>query len=212
MIFANQTDITNAKISYYIVHNTRYLCQSIEMAYEINICVTRILILSSLPNSGTTQIPDTQTNTIDKVCCRKAKVCSDSHASKTNSEWIFIADVLHDASFSEHVANYVTNITFVHWYSCSMYYYNYFAFEGSGICYFIPSHKYQVIMQLQPVAHILRTSIIVDQMLKEEINTLYFFALISAAIDIMVLTQASFIFASRHDQEENNGNKLEFTL
>lgn len=144
---------------------------------------------------------DTQTNTIDTAYCRAANDCSgDSRASKTNGEWILTVD-----------ANYVTNITFIYWYHCSIDDYNDFTFYASGICYFysitqIAIGNTSTLFSLYPVT----TSITGNRLLKQNINELYFIALISAVIGIIVSARASFIFNSSHDQEDNNGNKFEY--
>ena len=166
MTFANQNDITNVKISSYSINNDHCLCQLIKMIHEINNCVARIEISSSLPDS---------------------------------------------ASGLVHVANYVMNNTFIHLYSCTMDDYDDFAFYGSGICYFhlvtqIPTSNAITTFSLYPVT----TSIIQNRVPKEDINKLYFIALLSAVFGILVLTQASFIFNSSHDQEDNNGNTFEY--
>ena len=160
VIFLNQNDITNAKTSYCIMNNNPYLCQSIEMIYDSNSCVTRIEILPSLPDSGsgivherTRQIMDTQTKSMDRVC-------------------------------------YVTNSTFIHWYYCSNDDYSDFAFYGADICYFYSITQISIGNAITTFSYYhVTTSVIADRVLKEKINKLYFIALISAVFGIIFLNK-----------------------
>ena len=94
MIFVNQNNTTNAKISHYTTNINQYLYQSTGITYEINSCVTRKKISQTLPDSASgavhatvDQTMDTRVNTIDAVYCTAANDCSgELHTRKTNSK------------------------------------------------------------------------------------------------------------------------------
>ena len=209
MLFVNQNNTKNAKISHYTTNINQYLYQSTGITYEINSCVTRTKISQTLADSASgtinttaDQTMDTRVHTIDAVYCAAANGCSgDLHIRKTNSKWIITEDVLHESNFL--VTKCLTSIAFSN-------YCNVFALYGDVILYFYPITQIRIGDATTTFSLYLVTAVIIPNLVlkgKTIINELHFIALISEVIDIILVTQPPSIFTSG-DEGNNNGKEF----